>query len=124
MTKRENTQAQEPKTEAVETQSPEAVLAKVSRSIVPIGYREKLVKHEGVKTAGGNAAIDNADAVAGLLRGKPLADVWAIAATALGNDVVVVLKSKYEKLNPGQIRMNLGNRIRGAVKAGFWKIPA
>lgn len=115
---------EQPQVPTTETPDAAAVLAKVSRSIVPLGYRERLVKHAGVKTAGGNAAIDNADAVAGLLRGKTLEEVWAIASAALGSDVVVVLKSKYAALNPGQVRMNLGNRIRGAVKAGFWKVPA
>lgn len=106
---------------AMPEQAQTDVLAKISKSIVPAGYRERLVKHADVKTAGGNPTIDNNDDVATYLRGKSLADVWAIATKAMGDEVSTALHAKYDKLNPGQQRMNLGNRLRAMFRAGQWK---
>lgn len=59
--------------------------------------------------------LDNGDEVAKALRGMDLDDVIKAAADVL--DVVPAeLRAKYSHLNNGQIRMNLGNRIRKAVK--------
>lgn len=70
------------------------------------------------KTAGGNASIDNNDEVAKKLRGKPLDEVYAAAAKALAPDETVnSLKARYKHLNEGMQRMNLGNRLRGALNA-------
>ena len=75
------------------------------------GYRTKLV---AVLTATGNKSLDNGDAIAQSLRGATLEDAYAIAAETLKIEVAD-LKKKYGHLNPGQQRMNLGNRIRGAI---------
>lgn len=71
-----------------------------------IEQREKM-KKEGVTDIG--------DTVASMLRGKSLDEAYEIAAEFIGvpeNE----LRAKYVKLNPGQQRMNLGNRMRGYMK--------
>lgn len=81
------------------------------------------------KTAAGNKTVDNGDKLAAKLRGMDLDDVYKMAAETLnaaledGEAKVTVagLKTKYGKLNVGMQRMNLGNRMRGALglsKAG------
>lgn len=54
------------------------------------------------------------DEVAAALNGLPLTAVAAIAVSLTGTPD---LAFKYDHLNIGQQRMNLGNRIRGVVKA-------
>lgn len=63
----------------------------------------------------GLVAVDCNDQVANLLRGKELDETYTIAAKTLG-EAESVLRAKYAHLNPGQQRMNLGNRIRGVYK--------
>lgn len=70
-------------------------------------------KPKGVKTAGGNQAIDNGDKVAKQLRGKSLDEVYKAAAAAL-KEPESALRAKYKHLNEGMQRMNLGNRMRAA----------
>lgn len=61
---------------------------------------------------------DNGDEVAELLRSaKTLDDVYRIGARFLGVKEAE-LRAKYEKLNPGQQRMCVGNRMRGKAKTG------
>lgn len=67
-----------------------------------------------VKTASGRKAIDIADGVAKQLRGLDLADTYRAASEATG-ETQKALKERYEHLNPGMQRMNLGNLIRGAA---------
>lgn len=78
-----------------------------------VDRREKQ-KQEGVR--------DNGDTVAIILRAcGSLAEVYKAAAKHLGapeKDLV----AKYSHLNPGQQRMCLGNRLRGAQKAGLLKL--
>lgn len=70
------------------------------------------------KTAGGNTPIDCDDKVAKALRGQDLEAVYKTVAKALAPDETVnSLKAKYGKLNVGMQRMNLGNRLRGALNA-------
>ena len=68
-----------------------------------------------VKTEDGAVRIDNGDAVATALRARNLEEIYEIAATVLGT-TVDALKGAYRHLNPGMQRMNLGNRIRKAVR--------
>jgi hypothetical protein len=68
---------------------------------------------EKVRTESGRKAIDSDDATAKELRGKTLDEVYAIAGKELGQ-TQKELKEKYQHLNIGMQRMNLGNRIRGA----------
>lgn len=62
---------------------------------------------------------DNGDPVARMLRdAKTLDDVYVIAAKKL-KVPEKELRAKYGHLNPGQQRMNCGNRLRGAFKKGL-----
>lgn len=73
------------------------------------------VRYAKTKRPSGAASADNADAIAKALRDFEPLEVCEIADKVfklpLGSH-----ESKYSKLNPGQKRMNSGNRIRG-----FWK---
>ena len=88
----------------------------VRRSIVPEGYRERCVVDKEHKTAKGNVSVHCGDELAVFLRGKSLEQVYEIAAKAFGTGNG--LKAKYSHLNTGQQRMNVGNRIRAAIKDG------
>lgn len=69
-----------------------------------------------VKTKSGRKSLDVNDKVAVMLRGKDLDDVYKIASEKTGL-TQKELREKYANLNPGMQRMNLGNRIRGALNA-------
>jgi hypothetical protein len=71
-------------------------------------------KYQKTKAASGGASMNNGDAVAQALNGATLDETYRLAAKALG-ETQKALKEKYEHLNEGMQRMNLGNRIRGAV---------
>ena len=64
---------------------------------------------------GDKKSYDNGDEIAQFLRSRALIDVYIFAACLLREDVVL-LRQRYAHLNPGQQRMNLGNRIRGAAR--------
>lgn len=75
--------------------------------------RKEYSKPKGVKTAGGNQAVDSGDAVAKRLRGMDLGKVYDMAAKV--KEVSAgTLKAKYRHLNAGAQRMTLGNIIRAA----------
>jgi hypothetical protein len=63
------------------------------------------------ETATGRKTIDIGDATAELLRGKALYEIYRLAAAKLdeGEDG---LRARYQHLNLGMQRMNLGNRLR------------
>src|SRR3972149_7055043 len=69
-----------------------------------------------LKTANGNPVIDSGDEIARAMRGRDLADVYEAVSSRIGQSVQA-LKLKYGRLNPGQQRMNLGNRLRGFMNA-------
>ena len=71
-------------------------------------------KYVSAKSASGSASKHNGDAVASALVSQSIDNVLAIAAEVT-SIAVDELKAKYAHLNIGQQRMNLGNRIRGAV---------
>lgn len=73
--------------------------------------RANTEKYQRAKAASGAMSQHNGDAVAQTLVGLPLESVLAIANKMTSTD----LTGKYAHLNVGQQRMNLGNRIRGAV---------
>ena len=77
-----------------------------------VQYRSTL---QTVLTATGNKSLDNGDTIAQMLRGADLETVYKIGAKELGVKIEE-LKLKYGHLNPGQQRMNVGNRIRGAIR--------
>lgn len=67
-----------------------------------------------LKSAKGHTSYDCGDSLARLLEGKSIEEVYSIAADRLGvsqTDLTI----RYEHLNPGMQRMNLGNRIRAAA---------
>lgn len=66
-----------------------------------------------LKTSG---YLDIGDEIAKALRGKSLAENYKFAADRLG-ETETALRAKYAHLNPGQQRMCLGNRLRGAKRA-------
>lgn len=72
----------------------------------------KYQSFRSVRTASGRPSIDVADQVATLLRGKSLEEVREIGAKVLQGETAESLRIKYEHLNPGMQRMNIGNRIR------------
>lgn len=81
--------------------------------------KEQLIKvdpsrYQKAKSASGNVSRNNGDAVATALAGQPLENVYGIASE-MCDTAKEDLEQKYAHLNPGQQRMNLGNKIRGAV---------
>jgi hypothetical protein len=68
------------------------------------------------KTANGHVSLHNGDDVAKKLAGKELADVYAIVSKET-EIPQTQLKTRYGHLNPGMQRMNLGNVLRGALRA-------
>ena len=60
-------------------------------------------------------SVDKGDGVAHQLRGLPLTDVYKQAARITGISVSGLM-GRFEHLNPGMQRMNLGNMIRKVYK--------
>jgi hypothetical protein len=71
------------------------------------------VAGKALKSAGGNATMDNGDELAKKLRGAELDEVYKEASKILG-ETQTALRAKYGHLNVGMQRMNLGNRMRAA----------
>lgn len=67
--------------------------------------------------ASGKKSLSNGDEVAKALEGKTAVEVLQIADSLLGLPSGA-LQSQYARLNPGQQRMNAGNRLRAALKKG------
>lgn len=97
---------------AVKVKDPNAPKAvrKIGKSVV-----RNFASYTKHKTATGNASYDNNDPVAAKLRGMDLSAIYAEASKVLGV-TQKDLHTKYDHLNVGMQRMNLGNRIRGASK--------
>jgi hypothetical protein len=90
---------------------------KSAKRIKRIGLKEHKVDlshYTPVVSASGNSSLDNGDDVATKLRGKDLNEVYSIVAKTVG-EPIKALKAKYEHLNVGMQRMNLGNKYRGAL---------
>jgi hypothetical protein len=61
--------------------------------------------------------LDCGDEIAARLRAMTIDEVYAFAATVLkASDGGKALRAKYETLNIGMQRMNLGNMIRKALR--------
>ena len=73
--------------------------------------------YEQTLSANGHISADNGDDVAATLRGLDPSSVVRLAEKLLGF-ANGELAAKYEHLNPGQQRMNAGNRIRAAYRKG------
>jgi hypothetical protein len=70
--------------------------------------------HTDVKTPSGRPTLDVGDKVA-----EEVIKVTAHELSRLTGETITQssIRAKYEYLNPGQIRMNCGNRLRAAFKA-------
>ena len=89
-------------------------LVKVRRSIVPMRFKDRYSKHGG--TCGDDMALELKAATTMLNADKrETLDLAALKAIAAENGIDT---AKYEGLNNGQWRMNIGNKLRGALKGG------
>lgn len=75
------------------------------------------VTYEPSISYSGRKSLNTGDDLAHLLAGMSPRDVITVAERALGLEPDE-LWEKYQSLNPGQQRMNAGNRIRSAIKRG------
>jgi len=73
-----------------------------------------LGKYTKTKNAAGVMSHNNGDSIATTLVGLTVDEVASVASKVIGC-TAKELKEKYSHLNVGQQRMNMGNRIRGAV---------
>ena len=88
--------------------------ADVRRSIVPSQYKVKYAATEG--TCGDRLALALKEATTTKNKdGRDCLDVAALKTIAKANGVDV---SKYDSLNNGQKRMDVGNKLRGKLLAG------
>ena len=74
-------------------------------------------------TAEGAKSLSNGDPVAMFLERKTWEEVCALADVACGEDAGYHA-DRYKGLNPGQRRMNSGNRLRALYNKQEWAIPA
>jgi hypothetical protein len=88
------------------------VAQKMSRQL-----RAARVRYKPTTSSTGNKSLHNGDEVANLLAGRSVEETYEIVEGKLGLKPGT-LAAKYANLNPGQQRMNAGNRLRGAVKRG------
>lgn len=65
----------------------------------------------------GNPSLNNGDTVAEVLEGMSPDEVCFLADLVFSTEQIKHIE-KYQGLNPGQRRMNAGNRIRAAVRRG------
>jgi hypothetical protein len=109
-----------PDEEPVDELSDDAEVAR--RDVFPEGVRETYQKG---KTAEGKPYVDCGDSLAEQLRGLELTEVAELAAKVLGQRTAQGWIALYtddrvaagkKPLNPGMVRMNIGNRIRAAIK--------
>ena len=67
------------------------------------------------KSINGNYTLNNGDSMAMVWAEMTLDSIYSLAATLLSVSEQE-LRTKYNHLNPGMQRMNLGNRVRSAAK--------
>jgi hypothetical protein len=77
-------------------------------------HKVDLSRYHTVVSAKGNSSLDNGDDVASSLRGKTIDEVYAIVSRAV-EIPQTQLRALYSHLNVGMQRMNLGNKLRGAL---------
>lgn len=68
-------------------------------------------------SADARSVFDNADEVAIALRSVDLAGLWEYATHHLTPEVIAAKRAKYIGKNIGMVRMNVGNLVRGAIRA-------
>ncbi len=86
----------------------EVVSAEGTKTVI----RPNLEEYVTARAASGAKSQHNGDPVASALEGATLEEVTGLAVEIVGD---ADLATKYNHLNLGQQRMNLGNRIRGVV---------
>ena len=101
--------------EVVAVEAVEAVEAAVEAPVEAtdkITIKPDLEKYTKAKSSTGAASMHNGDVIATELAGATVREVSEVAVKLTGNEE---LETKYNHLNIGQQRMNLGNRIRGMI---------
>lgn len=81
--------------------------------VIPATY---LPQYQAYRRADGKQSVDNGDGVASHLRALSLDKVYAVVSIEV-QESVASLKTRYEHLNPGMQRMNLGNKLRAHYRA-------
>lgn len=76
--------------------------------------RSYRARYQPSRSASGNASMHNGDDLASLLAGSDPTTIAKAVGAMLDEDLV----ARYGHLNPGQIRMNAGNKARAAIKRG------
>jgi hypothetical protein len=86
------------------------------------GMSSQLAKYRGgyvmTISCSGGKSLSNGDDLAQHLEGKPLDYVLSMADQWTPIKDGTPHATKYAKLNPGQRRMNAGNKLRAAIKKG------
>ncbi len=104
--------AQKPAAKAVKPTAPKAAKPESAESGKTV-IRPKVDNYVAGVSGSGKVTKNNGDIVAQALNGLTIENVVSLAEDVCGEDH----SGKYRHLNVGQQRMNLGNRIRGAVAA-------
>lgn len=99
----------EPKPEEQEQEAQPKTMSTTLRKYA-VGYQPTIAYS-------GRVSKNKGDEISTVLAGRSPEDVLRIAEVLLGLEDGE-LQARYEKLNPGQRRMNGGNRIRAAIKRG------
>ena len=76
-------------------------------SVIPPAVKRTYSKYK----RGKSKSVDNADPVAVMLRTMELAKIYKLAEACSGEQLI----GRYDHLNVGMQRMNLGNRIRSST---------
>jgi len=80
-------------------------------------HKADLTRYKHVFSASGSSSLDCGDDLAKQLRGATLDEVYKQAAKLL-REPEAALRKRYDHLNVGMQRMNLGNRMRAAQVDG------
>lgn len=91
----------------------EAEMGKVRRCVNTTYDPSHYVK---AKSKSGHATLHNGDPVAQKMATMTLDEIYEFAASYIPTMLPDELRAKYAHLNPGMQRMNLGNRVRAAIK--------
>ena len=84
--------------------------------VVFAGYLPQYEAYKAVRADGTTKrSIDKGDNTAVLLRNLDLSTVYATVSNATGSSIVD-LRERFQHLNPGMQRMNLGNRLRRTLR--------
>lgn len=103
--------AQEPKAPRTKMDPSERKNGAVDPLYLPQYETYSAVRTDGTKIR----SIDKGDAIAKALRGQELVKTYADVAAATGVSVIE-LRERFNHLNPGMQRMNLGNMLRRATR--------